>query len=555
MCQRAKFFEWVQLYVKEVIECSSQYGADGRTAFVAENISGPPTIYPNFEDSTRSCAFLNFGTRWESYPGSLEPIRGGPSTFTSTDYIDVFFERPLIIFAMRIFETFFPGAVVAIRACYRDQPIDRPVNARGMYWATLWQAADAGIPSNFRAIDGGNSLLPASSVNPVQLGRARIFEPVLSHIPLVPTDLVRIELDIRRCAYYTQLDAILVNGYAPISDEAAEIFRKMQSEMYAEGHSFEPRDPNMSYGEIKGSPLSSGYSSCNDIPLTNCLPPPTNELDLDGIDDNLSDVAHANGSSMEVDYIQNSMLCPLSMALCKFPTYLAPMALMNQTTLSTFGNHFSHPSCLLLRLPPEVLLQIFSYFDLQTLCRISSVCRTFYYLVDESLARLKSINLQALWATTTDASLLSLSTRLSRKSFMSQSCKKPRDRSLQAESTCVQYPSWSSIAVKGVTQWATLIAGGVPPGGKFRSFLLDKNGTRSPEVYPRLKRFDFSWCGNYQSVSTFGFCRFLAEAGRCLTTLRLSSCQMVNDECLLELINICGLLRGTSLKAFNLLLH
>lgn len=59
MNNNQKFFEYVELYAKEVIESSSQYGADGRTAFVAENLAGPPSIYPEFADSTRSCAFVS----------------------------------------------------------------------------------------------------------------------------------------------------------------------------------------------------------------------------------------------------------------------------------------------------------------------------------------------------------------------------------------------------------------------------------------------------------------------------------------------------------------
>lgn len=43
------------------------------------------------------------------------------------------------------------------------------------------------------------------------------------NIPLVPTDLIRIEFDVRRCAYHTQLDAIQIEGYEPISDEEAKI--------------------------------------------------------------------------------------------------------------------------------------------------------------------------------------------------------------------------------------------------------------------------------------------------------------------------------------------
>lgn len=39
----------------------------------------------------------------------------------------------------------------------------------------------------------------------------------------MPTDLIRIEFDVRRCAYHTQLDAVQVEGYEPISDEEAKM--------------------------------------------------------------------------------------------------------------------------------------------------------------------------------------------------------------------------------------------------------------------------------------------------------------------------------------------
>ena len=67
MAQKAKYFAYTKLFAKEVIECSTQYGEDGRSAYVAENLCDKPTIYPNFEDSTRSCAFVrsfHFKLHW-----------------------------------------------------------------------------------------------------------------------------------------------------------------------------------------------------------------------------------------------------------------------------------------------------------------------------------------------------------------------------------------------------------------------------------------------------------------------------------------------------------
>lgn len=41
------------------------------------------------------------------------------------------------------------------------------------------------------------------------------------------TDIIRIEFDVRRCVYHTQIDAVKVIGFAPIDDrEAAARMRK-----------------------------------------------------------------------------------------------------------------------------------------------------------------------------------------------------------------------------------------------------------------------------------------------------------------------------------------
>lgn len=109
----------------------------------------------------------------------MKPISGGPRTYSSTDYVDVFFECPLIVVKLKIYETFFPGAIVAIRACYRDQPAGNPVNTRGMYWATLWESPAHENLSNLPAIDSDKSIITADSVNVSKIGKARIFEPLL----------------------------------------------------------------------------------------------------------------------------------------------------------------------------------------------------------------------------------------------------------------------------------------------------------------------------------------------------------------------------------------
>ncbi|KAL5963634.1 F-box/LRR-repeat protein 4 [Taenia solium] len=468
MDQKANYFAGTELFAKEVIECSSQYGEDGRTAFVAENLCGPPTIYPNFEDSTRSCAFLNYGSRWESYPGSIKPISGAPPTYSSTDYVDVFFERPLIVVRMKIYETFFPGAIVAVRACYRDQPSGNPVNARGMYWATLWQSTPHGSLSNLLKIDGQDAVMQATSLQSLRFGKARIFVPDLFNIPLVPTDLIRIEFDVRRCVYHTQLDAVQVEGYEPISDEEAKIRWKK-------------------------------HGKCRIVPRKEL------EWYLSVIEEKNNEKRQALTFRLSVEY------------------------------LACVGKHW-------------IFFILVILFDSRKL----STSSTFYRLADETLSRLESINLQALWPSTTDNTLSVLSKRLHRSRNRTASlCERPRGRGTRSDSAPVHYASWSSLTGQGVTHHTTLVCGGgAPPSDRVRSSASKGFDDISQDaLLSRLRRLDASWCGNYQAISTYGFCQFLSDVGRNLTTLRLSSCQMVNDECLLQLINLCGNLEELDLSS------
>lgn len=240
------------------------------------------------------------------------------------------------------------------------------------------------------------------------------------------------------------------------------------------------------------------------------------------------------------------------MGLCKFPSSLTSLALMHQTTLSFSENPCTRPINPLLCFPHEVLLSIFRYLDLPTLCRISCVCRTFHRLADETLSRLESINLQALWPTATDTALSVLSSRLHRSRNRTVSaCERPRGRGTRSESAPVHYASWSSLTGQGVTHHTTLVCGGgAPPTDRVRASAFQNFDNSSQDVVScRLRRLDISWCGNYQAISTYGFCQFLSDVGRNLTTLRLSSCQMVNDECLLQLINICGNLEELDLSS------
>ncbi|BHF67084.1 F-box and leucine-rich repeat protein 4 [Sparganum proliferum] len=606
MNNEPRFFEYVELFAQEVIDCSSQYGTDGRTAYVAENIAGPPNIYPVHGDATSSFAFRNYGTRWPSITSSMSSISGDGEGYSSTDYIDCFFDRALIVTSIQIFETYFPGAVVAIRACYRDQPADKPVNARGLYWVTLWQASSE---SPHNAVTGDNSILPASSTQPMREIEARIFEPPFSHIPLVPTDLIRVEFDTRRTAYFTQVDAIRAKGYAPVSPDAAQRLREMNAGVA------QSKSRTNCYRALLADETEDSFSSPSggdfsqlSISPAKCLPPNV-PVNPDDVDDTPDSPATILPGPEQVDNAllaaRSSLLCPLSMAVYD-PPQLSSITLLTQSTLMTYRSSHFYRNSPLMCLPDDVLLRIFSLLDLRHLCRVSSVCRLFYHLANYTIAHLTAINLQPFWPSLNDNHLLHLAKRLSstpttlnqspslgigasagRRIYLREMLREQTDA---ASVPSVRYHSWNARH-HGVAEQASVLSGLLSPSSssvskrvrglsatfsqpttaaeaeslaasnpteiKHETDAWDDGETQVDvtEQKPgeasaqRLRRLDMSWCGNYRCVSPPFFCHFLSEACQQLTSLRLAACRMVTDDSLLHIINTCGLLQELDLSS------
>ncbi|KAF6768425.1 hypothetical protein AHF37_09412, partial [Paragonimus kellicotti] len=210
----------------------------------------------------------HFGQWPQLCSSALKPISSPPDGYTSADYVDLFFDVPVVPTRIQVFETYNPGAIVRILACYRSQPAHEPVNARKLHWVTLWTAPRSrssnivGIqtprqlqlqytssdsdPDNSRALAlttrGLSRRTPNFSSNgpsyfefrehlyssqfQQHLGCAHIFQPPLAsfcffngytNVPPFPTDLIRIELDSGRCGYYPELDAVRLTGWAEVS--------------------------------------------------------------------------------------------------------------------------------------------------------------------------------------------------------------------------------------------------------------------------------------------------------------------------------------------------
>lgn len=63
-----------------------------------------------------------------------------------------------------------------------------------------------------------------------------------------------------------------------------------------------------------------------------------------------------------------------------------------------------------------------------------------------------------------------------------------------------------------------------------------------------LQKIDFTWCGNYNTISSQNFIDFLTSAGGILTHLRLDCCKFVNDLVITEVSVICRNLKELCLR-------
>ncbi|GAA54437.1 F-box/LRR-repeat protein 4 [Clonorchis sinensis] len=231
----------------------------------------------------------------------------------------------------------------------------------------------------------------------------------------------------------------------------------------------------------------------------------------------------------------------------------------------------------------------------------------FRCLADDALAQLTSLNLQAYWPGLNDSGLLSLGKRLGRVNLTARAAAAATTgnsvapfnflRRLAQEETesnhelhgrvkrgrqlAARIRSWSTSATTASSSGRIIqtdhansqdVLNGEPcdaenplcetflviPGEEQRQ---EKSNVLRPstanfydaycEAFPpcRLRRLDMSWCGNYSAISPVAFGDFLGDACRQLTTLRLTSCKFLNDDCLLYIVNTCPLLRELDLSS------
>lgn len=187
-CAGSVACKFVEQYVSEVTKFSSQYGADKSISYTAGNLTGPPYVFPQHGDSTRTCVFRTYGTWWALAPSADKPFGRIPAKFCSDDFVEIQFQHAVYPTEIKIFETYNPGAVVKIMAC--DQLCGTDVDNGQSRWECLW----SGPPEKFTE-------------------HCRIFNPNLRQASF-PTNLLRIEFCHQFLHYYTEIDAVQLAGYS-----------------------------------------------------------------------------------------------------------------------------------------------------------------------------------------------------------------------------------------------------------------------------------------------------------------------------------------------------
>ncbi|XP_067648958.1 F-box/LRR-repeat protein 4-like [Haliotis asinina] len=176
----------IQHYAKDVVDFSSQYGSETSISYTACNLAGKSNIYPGYGDFTQACVFRTYGPWWRQAPSACRVYKKTPRAYCSMDFIELSFEQKVYPIRLDVYETYHPGAVVKIMAC--DTTAGTDVDTGKVTWVTLW------------------------SDTPTQIEmRPRVFSPPLNTVNFA-TDLIRLELCHEKLQYYTELDAVILQG-------------------------------------------------------------------------------------------------------------------------------------------------------------------------------------------------------------------------------------------------------------------------------------------------------------------------------------------------------
>ncbi|XP_060830023.1 F-box/LRR-repeat protein 4 isoform X1 [Bombus pascuorum] len=169
---------FVEQFVKDVCDFSSQYGSNISISYTAYNIAGNPSKFPDYGDFPQAFVMRTYGQWWDRAPSRLmDYMPQNNIDVTSQDYIDLEYYQEVYPIRVSIYETYNPGSVIGIWA----------QNSEGK-WYQLWNGFPQVVPH-----------------------KPRIFSPYLQ-LCNFKTKMIRLEFNHSLLDYYTELDAVLLIG-------------------------------------------------------------------------------------------------------------------------------------------------------------------------------------------------------------------------------------------------------------------------------------------------------------------------------------------------------
>ncbi|XP_046813312.1 F-box/LRR-repeat protein 4 isoform X1 [Vespa velutina] len=369
---------FVEQFVKDVCDFSSQYGSNISISYTAYNVAGNPSKFPDYGDFPQAFVMRTYGPWWNKAPSRLGDymIQNNESVI-SQDYIDVEYYQEVYPIRISIYETYNPGSVVGI---WVQNPCGQ--------WFQLWNGPPQFVPQ-----------------------RPRIFSPPLKTCHF-KTKMVRLEFNHDLLDYYTELDAVLLIGTSELIMPRNHMYHQNLSNLLQE------LGCNGYNEDIYN--LTPDYLKANqDLTILKKMFHKYCILYNSRIMDNISKgklVTTLEQHCHSVPPIEEAFNSLQEFLQEEFPKLIREMHLSSSSPicrislpndkniLSTLNNFDSRPCGSFSALPDETVLKILRNLDLKTLCRLCRVNRHFSNIARDALLY-TSLNLKPYWYCLNDHAL------------------------------------------------------------------------------------------------------------------------------------------------------
>ncbi|XP_053971884.1 F-box/LRR-repeat protein 4 [Hylaeus volcanicus] len=362
---------FIEQFVKDVCDFSSQYGSNISISYTAYNIAGNPSKFPDYGDFPQAFVMRTYGQWWNKAPSRLiDYMPQNNEDIISQDYIDLEYYQEVYPIRVSIYETYNPGSVVGIWA----------QNSEGK-WFQLWSGFPQIVPH-----------------------KPRIFSPRLQ-LCNFKTKMIRLEFNHNLLDYYTELDAVLFIGTSKLIVPNNNL------------HNQNLNDLSQQLGYLEHSSddiynLTPDYLKANQdlIILKKTLPKHCKVFKSKIIDDIskgklISKIGQHYQSVPPIEEAFNSLQQFLQE---DFPKLIRDIHYSTSNALSEVNNSpedrtlisstdsENQPCGSFSALPDETVLKILKYLDLRSLCSLCTVNRHFNNIARDALLY-TSLNLKPYW--------------------------------------------------------------------------------------------------------------------------------------------------------------